>query len=38
MKLTEGEVYKFEVEREVKIEGIEYFLLSGPGKKRHLLT
>ena len=37
MKLTEGKTYKFRVERDVNIEGVDFFLLSGPDKRRYLL-
>lgn len=37
MKLTEGKTYKFGVEKSIIIEGVDFFLLSGPDKKRFLL-
>ncbi len=37
MKLKEGNTYKFGVERDINIEGVEFFLLTGPDKRRYLL-
>ncbi len=38
MKLIEGSRYNFIVDKKIEFEGNEFWVLSGPGKKRYLLN